>query len=607
MRDLVSAQFDPCVDFYDYVCGRWTGAPDRFSSFVADQRVYAKAATVAYMLQLLGKERSLSWSTQKARQDTVIASMASVYNGCVEHFATRKSLDSVADEVLHALNVRLETWRNSTLAGMLPRLVEFSLLYRLHSFFALTFERRSMPLRMTVGKVVRNISAAVYSLDKLYSYFETMVVALDKAVAARSELLRALVKLDGRVHEAIKMASTVETTLPLEQLDVEGVPHEMWASSVNRAFSLDSEASFATKIAVRSIGSIRDAFSAMVRTDSAVLSMYLLVLVTSQTIRYEFYERYAEVAQRVGWVHVSCTEVLSRLFPTHYANLEATALRGHVHNTSASELLEETRGYLMDSLNDSATIDAAAKDEIREQLSHIDVVFVEPVNVADFLGESDVEHTQSYIENMFIATRQEEVERALNKSRWPPHSRMLARKQWLGSFSYVEKLRAIVIASQNFLSAPQFPSYMSREVSNYAILRARFVRELLVALSQELTGTGICSPSIQDRVSFVSKSQAVEVFRQAESLRLAYQAYKQQKRLCYDVEESGLVAFDRNFFQVFCVQFCSHPLLEPTPSLVRMRDRCEISVRSMPEFWEAYKCPEEKGKLSSMRDCLVPR
>ncbi|XP_075528317.1 uncharacterized protein LOC142560248 [Dermacentor variabilis] len=533
--------------------------------------------------------------------------MASVYNGCAEHFATRKSLDSVADEVLHALNVRLETWRNSTLAGMLPRLVEFSLLYRLHSFFALTFERRSMPLRMTVGKVVRNISAAVYSLDKLYSYFETMVVAIDKTAAARYELLRALVNLDGTVHEATKMASTVETTLPLEQLDVEGVPHEMWASSVNRAFSLNSEASFATKIAVRSIGSIRDAFSAIVRTDSAVLSMYLLVLVTSQTIRYEFYERYAEVEQRVGWVHVSCTEVLSRLFPTHYANLEAKALRGHVHNTSASELLEESRGYLMDSLNDSARIDAAAKDGIREQLTHIDVVFVEPVNVADFLAESDVEHTQSYIENMFIATRQEAVERALKKSRWPPHSRMLARKQWLGSFSYVEKLRAIVIASQNFLSAPQFASYMSRDVSNYAILRARFVRELLVALPQELTGTGICSPSIQHRVSFASKSQAVEVFRQAESLRLAYQAYKQQKRLCYDVEESGLVAFDRNFFQVFCVQFCSHPLLEPTPSLVRMRDRCEISVRSLPEFWEAYKCPEEPGKLSAMRDCLVPR
>ncbi|KAH7970938.1 hypothetical protein HPB49_016924 [Dermacentor silvarum] len=490
---------------------------------------------------------------------------------------------------------------------MLPRLVEFSLLYRLHSFFALTFEARSMPLRMTVGKVVRNISAAVYSLDKLYSYFETMVVAFDKAAAARYELLRELVKLDGTVHEATKMASKVETTLPLEQLDMEGVPHEMWASSVNRAFSLDSEVSLATKVVIESIGRIRDAFSAVVRTDSAVLSMYLLVLVTSQAIRYEFYERYAEVEQRVGWVHVSCTEVLSRLFPMHYANLEATALREHVHNTTVSELLEESREYLMDCLNDSATIDASAKERIREQLNNIDVVFVEPVNVGDFLVESDAEHTQSYIENMFIATRQEARERALNKSRWPPNSRMLARMQWIGSFSYIEKLRAIVIGSQNFLSVPQFSSDISRKVSNYAILLARFVRELLVALPHELTDTHICSPFIQDRVSFVSETQAVELFRQVKSLRLAYQAYKQRKHHCYDIEESGLVSFDRNFFQVFCVQFCSHPLLEPTPSLLRMRHRCEMSVRSLPEFWEAYKCPEELGKRSAMRDCQVPR
>ncbi|KAL1469355.1 hypothetical protein MTO96_005052 [Rhipicephalus appendiculatus] len=118
MRDLVSAQFDPCVDFYDYVCARLD-------------------ASAGPLLRL--------------RQGTVIASMASVYNSCAEHFATRKTLDSVAHEVLRALNVRLETWVNSTLAGLLPRLVEFSLLYRFDSFFALTFDPRATPLRMTVG------------------------------------------------------------------------------------------------------------------------------------------------------------------------------------------------------------------------------------------------------------------------------------------------------------------------------------------------------------------------------------------------------------------------------------------------------------------------
>ncbi|KAH7936020.1 hypothetical protein HPB52_016659 [Rhipicephalus sanguineus] len=299
MRDLVSAQFDPCVDFYDYVCASWTQARDRFSSFVDDQRIYAKAATVAYLLDLLSKEGP--------RQGTVIASMASVYNSCAEHFATRKTLDSVANEVLRALNVRLETWVNSTLFGLFPQLVEFSLLYSFHSFFALTFDPRATPLHMTCGESRDATYRLPYTAETNSTHtsrlcWPSSIKTL--AAAARYELLHSLVKLDGSVYEATETAANIETTLPLEQLDVEGIPHEMWASSVNRALSLDSQVSSATEIVVNSVDSVRDAFSVVVEADSTVSSMYLLVLVTSQAIRYEFYERYAEVEQRVGWVEL---------------------------------------------------------------------------------------------------------------------------------------------------------------------------------------------------------------------------------------------------------------------------------------------------------------
>ncbi|KAL1469353.1 hypothetical protein MTO96_005050 [Rhipicephalus appendiculatus] len=232
---------------------------------------------------------------------------------------------------------------------------------------------------------------------------------------------------------------------------------------------------------------------------------------------------------------------------------------------------------------------------------------VDVVNANDFLAESDAKYTQSYIENMFIAIRQEAEEYATNKSRWTPDWRMLARVQWLGSFRYVESRRAIVMASQNFVSVSRFSSEIFGDVFNYAVLLARIVRELLVALPQDPVDTDACSPLPRERANFVSKSQAVEMFRQARSLRVAYQAYKQQKRLWDGIVESGVDAFDRNFFQAFCIHFCSHTLLEPTPSLLRMRERCEISVRSMPEFWKAYKCPEELRKRTAMLDCPVPR
>ncbi|XP_075730687.1 uncharacterized protein LOC142774180 [Rhipicephalus microplus] len=226
-----------------------------------------------------------------------------------------------------------------------------------------------------------------------------MLALFDKASAdaAHYEHLRSLVKLDGEVLDVTRIATDDEITLPLEQLDVEEIPHEMLASPVNRALPLDSEASSATEIVVNGIDRVCNAFSVVARTDSWVLSMYLPVLVTSQAIRYEFHERYAEVEQRVDWTYVACREILSRLFPGHYSTMEATALRENKHKkVPASELLEEAKAHLTVSLNDSVSIDDAAEDAMRQQLSDIDIMSVNAVKASDFLAESDEKYTQSY-------------------------------------------------------------------------------------------------------------------------------------------------------------------------------------------------------------------
>ncbi|KAH8035796.1 hypothetical protein HPB51_008623 [Rhipicephalus microplus] len=420
-----------------------------------DRGISRTALPIQEALAGCGRQRGFGPSIQwRLRKRTVIASMGSVYNSCAEHFATCKTLDSVAHEVLRALN---------------------------SSLYVIAYDRgksgaQHIGCRVQPGQVLR--------------YFETMLALFDKASAdaAHYEHLRSLVKLDGEVPDVTRIATDDEITLPLEQLDVEEIPHEMLASPVNRVQPLDSEASSATEIVVNGIDGVCNAFSVVARTDSWVLSMYLLVLVTSQAIRYELHERYAEVEQRVDWTYVACREILSRLFPGHYSTMEATALREHKHKkVPASELLEEAKAHLT------------------------------------------------------------------------------------------------------------------------VVLLARIVRELLVALAPVLVDTHACSPLPRDSVDLVSKSRAVKMSRQARSLRVAHQAYKKQNRLWDGIVESGVDAFHRKFFQAFCVQLRSRTLLEPTPSLPHMRKRCEFSVRSMPEFWEAYKCPEEPMKQSATLDFLVPR
>ncbi|KAH9366372.1 hypothetical protein HPB48_018133 [Haemaphysalis longicornis] len=595
MKLLVRLDLDPCQDYYHYVCGRWTGAKDRYSSFVNDQTSSTKAAVVAHLKRLL---------TTGHGPDVITASMVSVYNSCAEHLATRKSLESITDEVLNALDIRLPLWRVTTVAGLFPRLVEFSLLYKLHSVFSLSLDYPSWLLRLGTGKVGRNISATVYTLDKLYAYFETMVRALSKAPAAQG-LLRELVKLDESIHEATKFAEKAETTLAVSQLKLRGVPDVLWVTSVNRVFLQRSDMSSATLVVVKDIKSIRNAFVALSESVVEVVGTYLVILVTSEVIRYEYYERYAEVQQRTEWMFVVCTELLSSLFPKHYAMLEAKALPRDSLRDSRRRLLEEAKKHLTAYLNDSRALDIPTKERVIEQVRQIGIVSFQPDPVQD-VSEDHFNVSDSYIVNLFISKRNEAMEPATNESLRRRHWRSLARMQWRGSFSYVSSFGGIVVACQNLVPIPLFASTISRDVFGYTLVLSRFVRELLVALPPAVTNADDVCPFVGDsRLATFDEHLRVELLRDVKAAVVAYRAYRKRKKYWDRVAAGGHVSFDRNFFQAFCVQFCSHPVLEQKPFTLRMRDRCQVSVRSLPEFWKAYDCPDAERSRWASRQCSL--
>ncbi|KAL3230887.1 hypothetical protein MRX96_003543 [Rhipicephalus microplus] len=287
----------------------------------------------------------------------------------------------------------------------------------------------------------------------------------------------------------------------------------MLASPVKSALPLDSEASSATEIVVNGIDRVCNAFSVVARTDSWVLSMYLLVLVTSQAIRYEFHERYAEVEQRVDWTYVACRKVLSRLFPGHYSTMEATALREHKHKkVPASELLEEAKAHLTVSLNDSVSIDDAAEDAMRQQLGDIDIMSVDAVKASDFLAESDEKYTQSYTKTCSSQHARAQWNTATNKSRWTPEWRTLARVQWLASFRYFESHHAIAMAAgASFLCRDFLKIYSAMSLTRWFFCPHRAGATVALAPVPVDTHVALTAAPRQRGLSFKeSSSQDVE-------------------------------------------------------------------------------------------------
>lgn len=568
MNDILNRDVDPCLDLYTYVCWIWKEGGPGYSSFLEDQRRTAKNALHDYLMTV--GERSAT-----------VQAITTVYHGCLQHFNRTMTPRQIATDLLDTLDIDVTSWGTMSLISLVRPLVALSVIYELPSVFSIEL-RGDYTFAIAIGKTIRDISASEYSLDKLTSHTRTMVEAIT-GVQFVDESVEALMKLDDGLHEAMKYLDGPQS-VPVQDLCLGNVTGDEWAQSFTAIEPRHCNVTLETEVAITGLSNLRDIFSILETTDASIRALYLIVLLTSDTIRYEYYERFVE-AENLNSSNIICAGLVSQLFPNDYASLEAFVLMNDTKTKEAENLFRQGGSALLSVLAHDNRWNKAKYENAMNILSSITFKTFAPMEPG---GSTKATSRNTFIGNIFEVKEKMAVSRIQDGVNHDDTQQQLAAMQWAGEFAYVKKLNTIVVASQNMI-----PNYLydrdHSELLNYGTVLASIVREMLAALPSHLYDQEKCGAASDRNFGAFLPSEKAEVLRLAKTARVAYRAFRNHLDL-WPLLADEEVAADRIFFQRFCLTFCSHILLEKRPALLQMRHRCELPLLYMPEFRRAFGC-----------------
>ncbi|EEC14985.1 hypothetical protein IscW_ISCW010487 [Ixodes scapularis] len=585
MRDLLTTDVDPCEDFYTYVCGRWTRHATRYSSFHEDHRRAAKSAVHTHFMASHNPERERS----------VHASMSTLYRNCIDHVGKQKTVRQIMAEVLKALDINVTSWRSMAIGELMPSLVELNLLYDMASLFWVRLTRNAS-LSIGLGQTIRNCSASAYSVDKLYIYVTSMIEAVTPGPWG-DDMVQGVVELDDALHQATSTPDSSKL-VPIGQLNLENVTAQTWMRSFNAIVPSPTGITSSAIVNTTGLSNLQRAFVIFSKASSYVRAMHLIIVLTSDVVRYEFYDRYFD-ADKLGH-YVTCTELVSQFFHDDYPSLEASLLIKDNRESKAQLLFQRTKSSVMFELRGNSNVSVDETQIARTLIKKIALLTFSPFN--EFKNATRV-FSDDFIRDMFIVRRKLAEARIRLGTNFNDTAERLSAIQWNGGLTYVKSTNSVVVASQNLVPA-YFYVRQDQEHFNYGILATQFAKELLEALPDHFSTNTSCGNTLDFKLRRFTHAQRVELLRLSQAARASYRMYRDHfgSRSAYTWEEQ--VAIDRLFFQRFCTMFCSHALLEHRPSFLRMRHRCQMPLESMPEFQHAYQCASKADqKLATKAMC----
>ncbi|CAN7937072.1 unnamed protein product, partial [Ixodes hexagonus] len=574
MGDVFTTDVDPCDDFYTYVCGRWTRHATRYSSFHEDQRRAAKGAVHRYLT-----------ATHNAnREQSVDASMSTLYRNCVNHVGKKKSVREITADVLKALSINVTSWRSMAIAELIPSLVALNLLYNMSSLFSVSLQGNAS-LSIGIGKVIRNCSASAYSVDKLYNHVESMIEAVAPA-SWGDDIVKAVVELDDVVYEATRIPDPSKL-LTIGQLNLDNVTAQTWTQSFNVIVPNRTRIASSTIIDITGFSNLQRAFRVFRDVRGSVRVMYIIIVLTSDVLRYEFYDRYFD-AEKLG-PFVTCTELVSQFFYDDYPMLEASLLIKDNRESKAQLFFQRAKAAVMFELKNNANVSDNGTRFALALIKHITFRTFAPGNV--FKNSTHI-FSDDFIADVFNVRRKLAEARIELGTNHNDTAERLSAIQWHGDLKYVKSTNSIVVASQN-LVPNYFYASQDKVHLNYGSMVTQFVKELFDALPDKFSTDTSCGEALDVKLRRSTRAQRVELLKLSKAVRASYRVYRDHfsSRTMLSLDEQMVI--DRMFFQRFCITFCTHALLEHRPSLLRMRQRCRLPLESMPEFQRAYQCPSK--------------
>ncbi|XP_064486575.1 neprilysin-1-like isoform X2 [Ornithodoros turicata] len=600
LDNVTDTRFNPCLDFYSYVCASWTDKVHSDVGFIRDTRL-SLWKTVNHTLHGIPVIRS--------RYGTHL--LQAFYKSCYNFMG--KSLKEPVHLAFERRFGPVQDFIEKSYADLLVNLTLISLTHGIDSVFGVRFIQEGGRAKLYI---IRSCSVLQKLSDDgkrmIDGYLLELLQKISRSTFDVMSYHQKVISLDNEIHVIFSVPEPIQDMV-LQDLHTltKHISVQTWLGLFNDIVQRDEKFQNDSRIKFKGFNSTRRVLALLEeKADHKLRALYLYVQLAAELLRLDFRRRFT--TSNIDVIHACLAEsqkVLTHTWSYVYAsfsNLPSVDASLEALYTRVSDAVVNL-DYLdwMDQMTQLITMRMIDNVSLTTFPAAFSYVFPFETPYAN-ITMPDVDFITDYIdllamEQTYLHRFPQRVEQA-----------QLNRLQLDGSIEYSQLLNSVVVPAVYGLP-PIF--YGSRAPLHFdvATVGVLMIVELSRALGpsegetfwsnatrKSFDESFRCLMNVYEEMSRTNKTNQKElvdaVFTWTRSLRLAYDVVKAQ-----GVPQGYLLQdVDRAFFKRFCLLSCTS---SQKPQPLTPRQRCMLPVMNMPEFFEAFECPE--SVVSRARQCKI--
>ncbi|XP_075529843.1 neprilysin-11-like [Dermacentor variabilis] len=621
---LLNTSADPCVDFYDHVCGQWVNR-ETGGSFHGDS---VKAFEVK-LQEAIASDQLGNYEREGAKV------LSQVYRTCERYVAVETTLTQALESADAFLSLSKLQRANSkaVVAGFLMRTCLETGLYSVVAIMIVR-DGGEEPLYVAPGsslnkRFLRNGDSMGATTSESHSWrLLRQVLEAFPDVKNATDVAQVLYWLDADLDMALETHG--KSFLERAPFDVafrgfvDGVTVPEWLKAANVILPAWRALGRRGTVLMRDAKMVRHVLSVLFSKGTRIAALYLSAYLASYVATMENDKRRVVSGEKsVAWLCLSrARECLTKTWP----QLVATLLRAR----SSASLLED----IFTTIKKASTsrkiftwLGEKSRGVASQEVSSTPVVIQEPIdsktnysgldigggaNNGSVFTDSD-DHEHSFASKYWLARQHDQRVRMVSPPTMQDQHAM--PHGYIGDVAYLRRVGVVVVPglyhTEPYMYGSDVPSYF-----NYGTVGALLASQVAIIMHPDFAGFRHggswwardthdryslrirCLVDLHYRLGFkdqVAESpqeQQAAMYTIVQGLRLAFDAMAEDFRNHapnYGVFSAHWPEATRIFFMRYCLLWCSasrqpHPL---TP-----REMCLLPVHNMPEFSDAFGCSD---------------
>ncbi|XP_064454711.1 uncharacterized protein LOC135365993 [Ornithodoros turicata] len=568
-EDIIDWNANPCTDFYQHICNRWT-KPTRFFNAYLDEVLHELRNDIYVQLDRV-KDNLVHRDAEQA--------MSVFFKSCKKFIIEKKELRHLVNDAVTILRVNVSLWKSTTsFQDIFPEVVRLAL-EGAPSVVQIRYKRPRIEVYFDMGPSLSTMYGHAMD-DMLRTYVQDVIKfsGMDVGVDATG--------LDQRFSEMYARAKKrLYLRFRISQLKIGIDPGIIVQALRNFLPKSNFEDAY---IRVQNLGVIRNAFRELSNLGIQERSTYLVLLAVSHLLTHDFTARYNLFE---GTEQRECLRITSEYFSRAYFQAVVNHFLPYNADKEVSTMEAHIRRLLLDGTRTSSLVSPASRDRVARGINTA-VVWLAGART-DVSRETAFQFLdRSFISNVAMLLK-EHVELRDTEEDMP-----LSQWQYNGTFGYVME-KGIVLTVAVLRGDIFYGDDSSR--LNYATV-GTLLAEGLVQAGLDGVVYPLAESEIEDvilcykrHIGEAGANATDAAVRELVALKLALNTTCGVNR--GGLSEEDTKKSDQMFFRRFCLINCGRP--SGHRYVLPGKFRCNFVLSERPEFAKAFDCSPNTDKCPS--------